>query len=248
MKLSPEITFASLTALGLTACAVPGALGPQFAVNRPAPEQGVVFNRVAFPRVPRITNPYLPYAPGTKYVYDGALGKLPEHDVQFVTGETKVIAGVPCVVVLDTGYVDNKLEERTDDYYAQDFYGNVWYFGEYETSYHPRSHKSSWLAGKDGASPGIVMEAAPHAGDTYQQENAPGVAQDMATVLSLTASVHTPFGSFFGNVLETKEFSPLESGVVDHKFYEPGFGLMKDRVVRGAPEELSLSAIVVQRH
>jgi hypothetical protein len=72
------------------------------------------------------------------------------------------------------------------------------------------------------------------------------VAEDRARVLSLTASVDTPFGAFFGNVLETKEYSPLEPGVVDHKYYEPGYGLMEDDVVKGQPEVLKLTGIVVQ--
>src|SRR5579864_6310341 len=139
MKLPMVIAFALFTGLTFTACATPGSSVGSSGFAFPTHNAG--FDRLAFPSAPRITNPYLPYVPGTKYVYDGTLGKLPEHDVQLVTHDTRVIAGVPCVVVVDTGYVNNKVEERTDDYYAQDFYGNVWYFGEYETSFHPRSHK-----------------------------------------------------------------------------------------------------------
>ena len=228
------------------AAAVLAASAPAAAFNHVALTRGIL-DRTAFPDTPRITNPYSPYIPGTTYIYEGKLGSLPERDVQFVTHETKMIAGIPCNVVLDLGFVNGKLEERTEDYYAQDFYGNVWYFGEFETTFHPPGHGSSWLTGVDGASPGIVMEASPRAGDTYRQENAPGVAEDMATVLTLTTSVRTPFGSFFGNVLETKEFSPLEPGVVDHKYYEPGYGLMEDDVVKGGPELLLLTGIVVKR-
>ena len=198
-----------------------------------------------FPNLARVTNPYSPMIPGTTYIYDGKVGGAAEHDVQTVLQATKVITGIPCVIVQDLGYVNSVLEERTLDYFAQDFFGNVWYFGEFETTFHPPGHKSSWLTGVDGASPGIIMEASPRVGDTYRQENAPPVAEDMATVLSLTASVRTPFGSFFGNVLETKEFSALEPGVVDHKFYEPGIGLLKDQIVRGTPEILSLTGITV---
>jgi hypothetical protein len=41
-----------------------------------------------------------------------------------------VIDGVATRVVEDRGYLNNVLEERTSDYYAQDRCGNVWYFGE----------------------------------------------------------------------------------------------------------------------
>jgi hypothetical protein len=240
----------ALAVVALCACSAPPNGTPVFpgaapgnALARQAPAL-VRFDAAAFPSTPQITNPLSPYVPGTKYIYEGSLGKAPERDVQFVSHKTKLIFGVVCVVVVDRGYVSGRLEERTEDYFAQDFYGNVWYFGEFETSYHPKSHKSSWLAGKHGARPGIIMEASPQPGDTYHQENAPPVAEDRATVLTLTASVQTPFGSFFGNVVETKEFSPLEPGVVDHKYYEPGYGLMKDDVVKGGPEVLALTGIV----
>lgn len=249
-RLSKLLNLEIPAVLALSACSVasngvPVVPGGQAAVpDRRATHVALPFDAATFPTTPQITNPLSPYVPGTKYIYEGSLGSSPERDIQFVTHKTRPIFGVTCVVVVDTGYVNGKLEERTEDYYAQDFYGNVWYFGEYETSYHPKSHKSSWLSGKHGARPGIVMEASPQPGDTYHQENAPPVAEDQATVLTLTASVQTPFGSFFGNVLETKEFSKLEPGVIDHKYYEPGYGLMEDNVVKGAPEVLELTGIV----
>ena len=55
-------------------------------------------------------------------------------------------------------------------------------------------------------------------------------------MLSLTASVDTPFGAFFGNVLETKEYSPLEPGVVDHKLFVRGIGTVREQTVRGGSE------------
>jgi hypothetical protein len=235
-----------LTALVVSACSMAGSPGPADMSAQSPVSQGATHQRVVFPATPKITNPYLPYIPGTEFIYDGYLGKSTEHDVQYVTRTTKLIEGVRCVIVLDKGYVNGRLEEKTEDYYAQDSSGNVWYFGEYETAYHPKSHKSSWLAGVNGASPGIVMEATPRVGDTYYQENAPGVAEDQATILTLTANVKTPFGRYFGNVLESKEFSALEPGVVDHKYYEPGIGLMKDDVVRGGREVLSLTGIIVK--
>jgi hypothetical protein len=240
------ILIALSTTFAIAACSTTGGGAPTSGVNPPAQRNQTVFNAAAFPNVPKITNPYLPYVPGTKYIFLGKLGTATEKDVQTVTFATRKIAGINCNIVEDVGYVNNVLEERTQDYYAQDFYGNVWYFGEYETAYHPRSHKSSWLAGVDGAAPGIVMEASPRVGDQYYQERAPGIAEDQARVISLTANVHTPFGDFFGNVLETKEFSALEPGVIDHKYYEPGYGLMEDDVVKGGPEILKLIGIVVK--
>ena len=60
------------------------------------------------------------------------------------------------------------------------------------------------------------MEANPEVGD--QQEFAKGIAEDRAEIVSLTDSVCVPYGCF-NNVLETKETTPLEPGVEEHKFF-----------------------------
>ena len=62
-------------------------------------------------------------------------------------------------------------------------------------------------------------------GDTYFQEFAPGVAQDMATVISNTRTA-TVLGRTIGNVLLTKEWTALEPSSVEHKSYAPGIGLI----------------------
>lgn len=203
---------------------------------------------LAFPNVAQITNPYLPMPPGTTFVYDGHLGTQAEHNPVVITRNTRNLIGIPCVVVEDTGYLNGAIEELTFDYYAQDFSGNVWYFGEYTTQYKngkPTGHVGSWVSGVDGAQPGIIMEATPRVGDTYRQENAAPVALDMATVLSLTASVYTPYGTFIGNVLETKEFSGIGPPGPELKWYEPGIGFMKNVSLGGDPREvLELTSIV----
>jgi len=134
-----------------------------------------------------------------------------------------------------TGYFD----EDTYDWYAQDNDGNVWYFGEYTTAYLEGgtiSHEGSWEAGVNGAEPGVVMLANTLPGLSYRQEYLAGVAEDMGKVLRLNAKVSIGYGDFV-NCLETKEWSPLEPGVVEHKFYAPGIGLvlieeLKEKTVR----------------
>ena len=69
------------------------------------------------------------------------------------------------------------------------------------------------------------MKAHPQQGDTYFQEFAPGVAQDMASVISTTGTATVPLGTF-GSVVQTKEWSPLQSNSVEHKYYAPGVGLI----------------------
>ena len=146
----------------------------------------------------------------------------------------------------DTGYLNGQISELTFDYFAQDVYGNVWYFGEDTTQYKhgkPVGHVGSWLTGVNGAQPGIVMEGTPRVGDTYMEENAPGIAQDEATNLSLTASVSTPYGNFIGNVLETREFSKIEPHSGELKYYAPNVGFVKNVARQQGGEVLALAAI-----
>ena len=176
--------------------------------------------------VAKIDNPYFSLTPGTTYVYEGVTEKGNEHNEVYVTHDTKVILGVTCIVVKDTVKVDGVLEEETIDWYAQDKNGNVWYFGENSLSYEGGlivSLGGSWMAGGDGAKPGIIIKAHPQVDDLYRQEFALGVAEDMAEVLNLNGSTTVPAGTF-QNCVETKDFSPLEPDIVEHKFYALGIG------------------------
>ena len=173
-----------------------------------------------------ITNPYLPLTPGTTLVYKSPDGS---ETVRFqVTRETKMVLGVECVVVLDKAIVDGQLHERTFDYFAQDNLGNVWYFGESVQNIENGqviNTNGTWLAGVNGAEPGIVMQANPVVGQTYAQENAPGVAQDTADVVSITGRADVPYGIATG-VLQTHDFTPLEASLQEYKSYAKGIGQM----------------------
>jgi hypothetical protein len=192
-----------------------------------------------------IDNPLFPLQPGTTYVYDGTKDGLPQHDVFAVTRDRKTIIGVSTVVIRDTVFVDGTLHEDTSDWFAQDDRGNVWYFGEdtkeYDAQGNVISTAGSWEAGVAGAKPGIVMQARPTAGDTYRQEFAAGSAEDMATVLSRSKHVSVAYGSF-DDVVQTKEFSCLESGI-DHKYYAPGVGLILVVAVSSGDERLELVSV-----
>ncbi len=187
--------------------------------------------------VRKIDNPYMPLEPGTVYVVKGEdlIGRFK------VTDRKREIAGVRTIVVKDVEFVEGKLEEKTFDYFAQDKAGNVWYFGE-DTAQYENGKKvgaeGSWLAGVDGAKPGIVMLADPKVGLTYSQENAPGVAEDKARVVSLHAKASVPYGRF-EDVLKTSEFSPIEPDLQEFKFYAPGIGqLLTIDKLTGEREEL----------
>ena len=169
-----------------------------------------------------IDNEFFPMKPGTTFLYEGK----GERDEMSVTHDTKKVMGVECVVVDDRAWEDGKLIEKTYDWFAQDKKGTVWYFGEDTKEYENGkvvSTKGSWEAGVDGAKPGIIMQADPKVGEPYRQEYYEGEAEDMARVLSTNASVTVPYGSF-DKVIETKEWTPLEPGFYEKKYYARGVG------------------------
>lgn len=191
----------------------------------------------------KIDNPWYPLNPGTTFVYHGTKDKKPARDVVNVTGETKKILGVSCTVVLDQLFLGGELAERTFDWYAQDKEGNVWYFGEATEELENgkvTSREGSWQAGVDGAEPGVIMQADPKVGDSYQQEFFKGRAEDQAQVLSLAASVQVPYGSYSYSAQLTKEWTPLEPGVIDHKYYARRVGVVKEATAKGPRESLVL--------
>lgn len=190
-----------------------------------------------------VDNPYFPLEPGTIYTYRGETEGVPTRDVMTVTSDTKVILGVTTIVVHDQAYEDGVLVEDTFDWYAQDVDGNVWYFGEdtkeLDENGNVISTEGSWEAGVDGAEPGIIMEANPKKGDKYRQELAPDVAEDMAQVIGFEDSFCVRYGCF-EDVLVTKEWTPLERGVVENKYYAKGVGFIFGEMVKGGDEQTEL--------
>ena len=193
--------------------------------------------------VKRVDNPYFPLTPGTVFTYAGTADGEPARDVVTVTSDTTTIAGVSCTVVHDEVFVNNVLTEQTDDWYAQDATGNVWYLGEDTKELDAKgsvtSTEGSWVTGVDGAKPGLLMEADPKVGDSYYQEFYPGQAEDVATVVSLSVRVKVPSGRFLQG-LKTQEVTRLEPGVVGAKYYVRGFGQVREVTEKGGAEDFLL--------
>jgi hypothetical protein len=189
-------------------------------------------------------NPYFPLIEGHKWVYastftdeDGE--EITETITVVVTDRTKLIEGVSCRVVNDLVLVDDgdgpvPLED-TDDWYAQDIEGRVWYCGEevkdFETfdgddPMEPEliAIDGSFKVGRDRANPGIIMLNAPQVGDVYRQEAAFGDAEDFAEVTSLNATESVPAASCNGDCLVIQEGNLLEPGASADKYYAPGIG------------------------
>jgi hypothetical protein len=196
--------------------------------------------------VQRVDNRWFPLTPGTVLVYRGVKDGESARDVVTVTGKTKLVDGVRCTVVDDRLYRGGRLAERTSDWFAQDRRGNVWYFGEstaeLDASGRVTSREGSWEAGVDGARAGIVMTTHPRVGESFRQEHYKGQAEDHFRVLSLSASVQVPYVAS-KHALLTKEWTPLEPGVIDHKLYVRGIGLVEEKTIKGGDEHLSLVAV-----
>jgi len=178
-------------------------------------------------------NPYFPLVAGNRWTYEDA----EEEIIVEVLDETKLIDGITCVTVNDIVTEDGDVIEDTDDWYAQDTDGNVWYCGEISENFEvfdgdmPEEAElvdldGSWKHGRDAAKAGLLLPFTPEIGDVIRQEVKLTDAEDVIEILSLTATESAPGGSCAGNCLQTADFTPLEPGALEHKFYAPGVGMI----------------------
>jgi len=198
-----------------------------------------------------VGNDYFPLGVGNKWVYEGE----GEVDTVEVLRATKLIEGVTCIVVSDVVEEDGEVIEDTDDWYAQHIdTEDVWYCGEIAKNYETFEGdapevpelvdiEGSWKAGRDGAKPGILIEANPQPGNAYRQELLFGDAEDVAQVLSntyvfggdtgnpesLDYMVPEGLANQFCSVAEpcvvTRDFTALEPGILERKYYAKGIGV-----------------------
>jgi hypothetical protein len=192
--------------------------------------------------VSAIDNPYWPMTPGSRWVYSETDGKGGVMKVVVtVTDRTKTIKGIAATVVHDVVSEGGKVVEDTFDWYAQDRWGNVWYLGEDTTEYEDgkASTAGSWEAGVDGAQAGVILPGQPEVGQAYRQEYYAGEAEDAGEILSLDEQARVPFGTYKG-VLMTKDWTPLEPKLVEHKFYAQGVGPVLALTVSGGSDREEL--------
>lgn len=196
--------------------------------------------------VAEVTNPWFPLTPGTRWEYRGVSDGQPARNMVFVARRVERVAGVRCTVVIDRAYEGGRLVERTEDWYAQDRGGTVWYFGEDTAELDARgrvvSREGSWRAGRDGARPGVYMPAVPTVGQEFQQEHLAGEAEDHFRVLRRDVRITVPAGTY-RKALLTLEWNPLEPGLREHKWYVPGVGQVAERVVHGGSDRAVLHSV-----
>jgi len=189
-------------------------------------------------------NAYFPLAIGSRWEFRNADEVI---KVQ-VQNATKLIDDVRCIVVRDEVSVNGALVEGTNDWFAQARDGTVWYCGEetavFETFDGDRpktpelvSIDGSFKAGREGDKPGIIFPALPAPGLVYREESSLGNAEDAARILAvdyaygrrpaLDALVPPKLAMLLcnGNCVVTENFSQLEPGVIERKYYAPGIGV-----------------------
>jgi hypothetical protein len=171
----------------------------------------------------KIDNPLFSLPVGRTLVFEAKTEDGLEHVEIRVRDETRTIMGVKTIVYNDRVLLDGKLHEETSDYLAQDKDGNVWYFGETVDNYEDgkfKDHHGGWIAGVDGAMPGIWIKGKQVIGDEYRQEYKKGDAEDMAKVVATDATVKVPAGEYTG-CTKIYEWNPLDPESKAIKYYCP---------------------------
>ena len=172
-------------------------------------------------------------------LYQGTEGEADVRIESHVRGKRVRVAGVAATAVDVEERENGKLVERSTDFYAQDAKGNVWSLGERVDELEDgrvTGHDGQWTAGRGSASPGLVMPAAPRAGQSFRSMRAPGVGQERSTVLALSVAVTARAGRFKG-CLEVRDTDlGRRSSPSERKLYCPDVGLVRERLGDGIVE------------
>ena len=197
------------------------------------------------PRRPTHPNPYFPLHVGNRWRYQGG-GEVNELEV---LDRTKRIEDVDCLVVADLVKKGGDLVESTDDWFAFNRNGAIWYCGEEVKDFEsfegddPRKEElvsidGSFKAGRNHDKPGIIFQASPREGESYVEEFSLGNAEDVTDVLSADYryGVDVDLDRFVpprlaqlmcaaGDCVVTRNYSLLEPGVFGRKYYAKGIGV-----------------------
>lgn len=192
----------------------------------------------AFSNSTEITNEYLPFAQGGRWIYEGTKEGKPYRVEVAVTNDTKTIEWdgntTDARVLRHRGWVEGVLIEEAFDYYAQGDDGGVWYFGEDVDNYENgklKDHGGSWLAGKGGALPALLMPGDPSVGQVFFSEDIPKrdiVERD--EILSLNEPAETPDGTVNNGLLLG---ATQPDGTTERKIFVPDVGEVLARSAEG---------------
>jgi hypothetical protein len=190
-----------------------------------------------------IDNNYFPLPVGQRWVYSGreqgqTIGlriTVLNRTESLYTGQDKVSTRVVEELEWEDANADGVVDrrefviERSLNYYAQTQDGTVCYFGEAVDIFNEDgtvTHEGAWRADDPENAPGIFMPADPAVGMTFQQEAAPEVAEDEATIVRTGSTIRVPAGTF-SDAITVRDFNPLD-GSRGTKMYAPDVGLVRD--------------------
>lgn len=208
-------------------------------------------------------NPFVSLQAGRTLVLRGG-EDFEETVIVYATEDTREIQGVSCRVVVDvvlvaeteegSGTTDYVPAEVTDDWFAQDVDGNVYYCGEAVRNYEDEvivNVDGSFEAGKDYAMAGTLVRAMPVPGQAHRQEFAAGEAEDVIRYVRLAAvptkgegGENPAFVCAPEGCLKVRELNPLEPEASEFKYYSAGVGFvlavaLEDGKPTGEREELA---------
>jgi hypothetical protein len=241
MRRRRRISQWSRLALGLTFLV--GGIGLPAGIARAAPQYTTQFDLDECTFSANGRNAHFSIRPGDRLVLEGLEDKElvqveitvlhQTRQITFVEEDDAVT--VSTRVIEEREWKDGELVEVSRNYYARCVEtGDIVYFGEEVDIYEGGvivSHDGAWLAGQDGARPGLIMPGRFLLGSRYFQEIAPGVAQDRAEHVKMGLTVQTPAGTF-EDCVEVVETTPLEPGKTSVKRYCPEIGLVADGVAK----------------
>jgi hypothetical protein len=181
-----------------------------------------------------IDNPFFPVPPRRQIVLEGSESSRDVLVRITVLDYVEIVAGVRTRIVEEYEAEDGRLVEVSRNYFAQTVDGTVCYFGEdvdiYDTEGNISSHGGAWRADGRTNVPGIFMPADPQVGQAFQQEIAPGIAEDQAKVVALGEVTDVPAGTY-EDTATLLDRNPLD-GSQDEKVYASGVGLIVDGPTR----------------
>jgi hypothetical protein len=240
MTKSPLVPLASLLAAALTLAAWAAPPAGQLQFGTPL----------------QIDNPLLPFVVGGSKTYAGSSGSADAEVFDHFLSATRTFSlngkAVKCRQLEEVVYEDGELQEISQNWFAQDDAGSVWYFGETVDNYvngQIDNHGGSWLVGGPtlpsdpietaaATAPGLFMPAAPQPGDQWKPEDLFPFVDETVSLLKAGLELELAVGDFQGVIL-TRETSQLQGSTPEKKWYAPGVGLVQ---VKGASESLQLVA------
>jgi len=195
-----------------------------------------------------IDHPYAAFSTLKRAVYEGKerdleTGHMVKKRVEVTVRDTaEMVVGVKATVVEVSDYDDGELVGKTLAFYAQDAAGVVYHLGEQVDDLEGGKvvgHEGQWFAGEKGARAGVFMPATLKVGAVFEQERAPGVAEDRSKVVAIGKTVKVRAGSY-KDCIETEDQDPIERTTV-RKVYAKGIGLL-----RQSSEWLSLELVMLE--